>query len=720
MRRTCLGGLVLATALACATSAAAAPIFMDDFQDGQADGWGAAGAGDVRLTTYQGNVSLRFTRQASATAVVSTRGFSQVSVAASLAALSLGADDACIAEASADSGATWGEIISVRDGKDDGITLVRGELAPTGGDDNARLLVRFRARGGPDAQCWGDAVVVTGRPLERAAGARSTLGFEVLSTGAGFDRPVDLAAFAPAAGATPATGRFEGRLRLETSKLRLGMTVLKDETGATKAVKAARATLPEFDFALVQDGDVLIPTRRTPVAGGHSEWEWILGPGRVWQETADGGWLRAALPVALMERNANCIHNGVLTFLFQPDGATSAAALEVASETCAYLKFDAWGLAPARYSPGPVADRDALIAAYRAEVASRLPVRPVAELATRYPGLSLAGLDLVTPADADPPTAYGLVVDGVHYAGPCQTRHGDYPFCEVLALPSYSTAKSIVGGVGLMRLEALKPGVSNALVRDHVPACAAGDSWAGVTLAHALDMTTGVYGSTASEADEGAPSISVFFNADGHAAKVAYACGQYRRRAEPGTTFVYHTTDTYLLGTAMADLLRGDGAGDLYDDLVAPLWRNLNLSPTILETRRTYDAVRQPFAGWGLAYHADDIVRIAGWLDAGARLAGGPMLDEPMLAAALQRDPARPGLQADGPNYRYRGGFWARRLGVKLGCEAPVWTPFMSGYGGISVAMLPGGITYYYFGDSAVFDWGPAAVEADRIKRMCP
>jgi hypothetical protein len=712
--------VALATTLAVATPALAAPIFMDDFQDGQADGWGAAGVGDVRLTTYLGNVSLRFTRQASATAAVSTRGFSQVSVAASLAGLSLGADEACIAEVSANGGATWGEIISVRDGTDDGVTLVRGELAPAGADDIARLLVRFRAQGGPDAQCWGDAVVVTGRPPQRAAGARSALGSEVLSSGVGFDKPVNLSAFAPAVGATPATGRFEGRLRLETSKLRLGMTVLKDETGATKAVKAGRALLPDFDFALVQDGDVLIPTRRTPAPGDHSEWEWILGPGRVWQEAADRGWLRAALPVALMERNANCIHNGVLTFLFRPDGVTSHAALAVASETCAYLKFDAWGLAPTRYSPEVVADRDAVIAGYRVEVAARLPVRPLADLAARYPGLNLAGLDLVTPADADPPTAYGLVVDGVHYAGPCQTRHGDYPFCEVLALPSYSTAKSIVAGVGLMRLEALTPGVSNALIRDHVPACAAGDSWAGVTLTHALDMTTGVYGSTVPEGDESAPSISAFFNAEGHAAKAAYACGKYRRRVEPGTTFVYHTTDTYLLGTAMADLLRGDGGGDLYDDLVAPLWRNLNLSPTILETRRTYDAVRQPFTGWGLAYHADDIVRIAGWLDAGGRLDGRPMLDEPMLAASLQRDPARSGLQADGPNYRYKGGFWARRLGVMLGCEAPVWTPFMSGYGGISVAMLPGGMTFYYFGDSAMFDWGPAAVEADKIKRMCP
>ena len=43
----------------------------------------------------------------------------------------------------------------------------------------------------------------------------------------------------------------------------------------------------------------------------------------------------------------------------------------------------------------------------------------------------------------------------------------------------------------------------------------------------------------------------------------------------------------------------------------------------------------------------------------------------------------------------------------------------MSGFGGISVVLLPGGVTYYYFGDGGVFDWAPAAVEAARIKDMC-
>jgi hypothetical protein len=541
------------------------------------------------------------------------------------------------------------------------------------------------------------------------AAPRAALTFEDLS-GGGLAAPVNLEAFAPPPDATQADGRFEGRLRLDVAQARLGVRIIKDTTGDAPAVVAARATLPPFDFAFVQEGATLIPLQRGPVVSGHAQWDWVLETGRVWREAGDRGWLRAAIPFALQERNANCLHNGVLSFVFRPDGAISNVALEIASETCAYLKFDAWAQVGARYVPETAKEAAATVAAWRRNEAARLPVRPIADLAKLYLGVD-PGRFRPASSDDDPPSAYGIVVDGVRYAGPCRTRHGDYPFCEALSLPSYSTAKSIVGAVGLMRLEALHPGTAAGLIRDQVPACS-GQAWVGVTLLNAADMATGLYDKTAPQADEDAPAILSFFNAEDHAAKLAYACGHYRRQAEPGTHFAYHTTDTYLLGTALADGLRGD----LYADVIAPLWRSLSLSPSILETRRTYDAVRQPFTGWGLTYQADDIVRVGAWVAGG----GGGLLDKGLLDSALQRDPAHPGLEAAGKDYRYKTGFWARNLAKTLKCKAPLWVPFMSGYGGISVVLLPGGMTYYGFGDSEAFDWSSAAVEANKIKGLCP
>ena len=43
----------------------------------------------------------------------------------------------------------------------------------------------------------------------------------------------------------------------------------------------------------------------------------------------------------------------------------------------------------------------------------------------------------------------------------------------------------------------------------------------------------------------------------------------------------------------------------------------------------------------------------------------------------------------------------------------------MSGYGGIVVALLPNGMTYYYFSDGGSFVFSRAVAEADKIKPFC-
>ena len=137
--RLTFGMAGLVATLALATPALAGPIFVDDFQDGQADGWATTGDGDVRLTAYRDNISLRFTHRAEALTTVSTRGFGDVVVAASLAGQSLGRGDACLAEVSGDGGATWQTVVRLDDGTDDGVTLVRGEI-------DRRLTLSCRVR----------------------------------------------------------------------------------------------------------------------------------------------------------------------------------------------------------------------------------------------------------------------------------------------------------------------------------------------------------------------------------------------------------------------------------------------------------------------------------------------------------------------------------------------------------------------------------------------
>jgi hypothetical protein len=169
----------------------------------------------------------------------------------------------------------------------------------------------------------------------------------------------------------------------------------------------------------------------------------------------------------------------------------------------------------------------------------------------------------------------------------------------------------------------------------------------------------------------------------------------------------------------MTDVLRGRGLGqDVYDDLVRPVWRSLNQSPLLDGIRRTEDSEALPFTGFGLALTRDDAVRAARFLARGGEVADKPWLDPALLAAALQTSTPGAGAPAF-PHIIYRHGFWARDVGPLIGCPRPVWVPFMSGYGGISVVLFPNDVRFWSFGENGHFDWGDAVGEVNKIRPLC-
>ncbi|MAT93678.1 MAG: hypothetical protein CME59_13855 [Halioglobus sp.] len=549
---------------------------------------------------------------------------------------------------------------------------------------------------------------------------RTALRAGQLLDGQPLDAPVAAQAFAPLQPDDVAAAHFEGWLALDVEAGEYAMRVLRDDNryAADKARRVGE--LPAFRFRLLTVGEDLVPVQRGPVRGAHPHWEWVLEPGRVWREAGDRGYSRAALPFSLQQRGENCVHNGLLSFLYREDGTISDVALQIASETCLYFKFDLWGRLPAHYTPRSLAQAESVAGAHRRWLAARLPVKPVEQLERDYPGADAAvfsGAPALAPADM---TAYGLVLDGVHYLGGCQTRFGPHPYCQSLNLPSYSLAKSLVAGLGLMRLEKLFPGVAALPLERYVPACRETGRWTATSFLHALDMATGLYDSPTYNDDEAAlQKEDAFFAPTEHAAKIDFACTRYPRQVAPGERWVYHTSDTYLLGTAMnAFLAREAGPGvDLHRDILLPWWEPLHLSATSRHTRRTYDSVAQPFTGYGLTLLPDDIARLASFiLSPGIR----DEVDGTMLAAALQRDPAQPGLQAMNRRFRYQHGFWALVDFQPAGCEAPMALPFMLGYGGINVVLLPNQTVYYYFSDGGRFSWADAARESSRLKSFCP
>ena len=305
-----------------------------------------------------------------------------------------------------------------------------------------------------------------------ASASPRLLGRDTLFGEAPLDKPVPMAEFAAPESALPPSHRFSGALRLSDPGAGGGFAVVTDLWDRAGEVGEPIAHLPDFDFRFVQRGDDVVPLEQGVQRRRHPYWEIVLEPGKAWDEADDGPFTRAAVPFALVERAANCVHNGVLSWLFDDEGRVSRVAYEIASETCGYLKFDMWGLAGAEYRPQELAAEVApVLERMDAHRRSRLPVRPLAELGQDYPGVEPARLgvaDGIRPQDI---SVLGMVVDGVHYRGDCPTREGPYPFCDELALPSYSTAKSIFAAVALMRMERLYPGTVNATVASLVDAC---------------------------------------------------------------------------------------------------------------------------------------------------------------------------------------------------------------------------------------------------------
>ena len=564
--------------------------------------------------------------------------------------------------------------------------------------------------------CCCAALVACGK-----ADSERRLSFEVLTRGAGLDAPIQLAEFAPVGTATPATNTFSGRLRLHTDEQSNQFDLLLDEFGLITPARPGIGELPGFDIELVQDGEFLVPLVQGPVDTGHEWWDLVLRPGRVWDEAADDGYSRAAIPFALKERREDCIHNGVMSFLFNDQGDVSNAAFQISNQTCRYMQFEMRGLLGATYEPGPIEGAIESINLARENRQSRLAQRPIATISNDYTGANPSEFGSAEEIDPGDMSAYGYVIDGTHYVGGCDTLLGKYPYCDEMALPSYSTAKSLVGGLGLMLMEADYPGTAEAPISDYVPEC--GDDWQGVTIEHALDMTTGHFGSSELHADENSSTTSRFFNGDDHATKIDYACNEYPRQSDPGEHLVYHTWDTYLAGTAINSRLKSIAGpdADFYDDmLVERIWKPLGLSLLSQATRRTYDDVAQPFTGFGLTFVRDDVARLAQFIgEQDGRLNGEEILDRDLFDAIKQRVPDDPGFVAELEAMRYNNGFRSFDVSGYLGCDEPAWVVVLSGFGGIIVAIMPNDTVYYYFSDGNVHRYLHAVRESHKIRPMC-
>jgi hypothetical protein len=581
---------------------------------------------------------------------------------------------------------------------------------------------------------------------------RTILKRDQLLRGTDLLRPVDESlAFALPAEAAEPTESFEGTLTLKAVSSSGHFALLSDIFQLVPRGESPWKHLPVFQFQFVQSGSYLIPVQQGLLITGDLVWNYILGTGRVWQESADGGYMRASLPFGLVQRNQNCVHNGSLTFLFSASKTPriSRVAYQISQETCYPMKFDSWGVLDADFSPQTISQAPEIRQRLADEQAHRLPVKPLSALSEdfRDRGIDLAAIRKGYK-HSEETTTYGFVVRGVHYSAGCPTRNGEYPFCDEMRLPSYSIAKSVFAGVALMRLGQLYGAATYDLkIKDFIPPKPGEGNWEQTTFGNTSDMATGNFNSEAYEADEDSPVNDRFLIDEDLQAKIHDAFAFHKKQSVPGTTWVYQSPATFLVTQAMNAYLRQkrDPSADIFNLVRNDVYQPLLMSPGFMSTIRTGNSPNgAPTGYYGLFFNKDDVAKISTFLNNGSgQIKGDQVLEPARLAEALFRGPhaGEAGVPILGRNphsalgaavkdknaqpvensRRYAHGFWGRRITraefPEFQCD--FWISLMSGYGGNSVLLLPNGVIFYVFSDGYEFPWAPPLSIAGKLAPMC-
>jgi hypothetical protein len=551
-------------------------------------------------------------------------------------------------------------------------------------------------------------------PTPLPAGARDRLTAEDLLEvrSAADDGPVHNDYFMPLGRPGPARHSLKGTLSVPASSM----------SSAHRRCRALDVATPAFSIDVFTHGEHLVPVVRDIVAG-----TLIVSPGRVWAEPGDRGMSRASFPFVLVNGVNNATHNGLATFLFDAT-RVSPLRFQVVQETAEWAKHDYWGRVPMTYTPRELAGETALRARFDDERRRRAPLRPWSALAAaREPALH--GIDGDVPVDEV--SVSGLVVDGTVYVRGCNTRYGPYPYCREMRHGAFSVTKSLGGAVALLRL-AQKYGdeVFDARIKDYVTVTATHDGWDGVTFADALSMATGI-GEMSPErqpndfaADENKPRMLAWLLKRTAREKLEAAFAFPRYPWPRGEVFRYNSTHTFVLAAAMDGYLKRKSGPNahLWDMVTAEVLQPIGIFAAPMMHTGEVDGSRGiPLMGYGLYPTVDDVAKLTTLLQNGGRHGGRQLLSRGKLAEALYRVSPSNGLPLGRPNRFgepvYHLSFWSMPYRTASGCFVQI--PYMAGYGGNVVALLPNGVSAFRFADAMIYDV-PALIRAgETVRPLC-
>ena len=431
------------------------------------------------------------------------------------------------------------------------------------------------------------AAAIAAIPTVGLAGpASALLPAEAMLGGRLADSPVANAAFAPGADAGPAPA-FAGVLGISQGTI-LTLPALQQPIVGGRDARLFPGVTLEFFTA----GEILVPVQRGEMvredaaAKLPSYWRVIPQFGRVWHESGDGEWSRAAFPVMLVNDTENHAHQGLATFLYR-DGAVSALRFQFVQQTAPYLvkpHFVGWGTAAVSLAGGDTGRLEARRAEAAAELAARLPAQPWSELVHELPPGTLDGFG--GPLDPKWMVEAALVRDGVLYYQDSPTPYGPYPYPLEMRFGVRSVMKSVGAPLALLRLaQVYGPYVLALKVGDYVDGI--DPKYRRVRFIDAANMASGFGGTGTMRTNPNdmydgylGGNYDAWYTAPSHAEKIRQiAANLHPYPWEPGTVVRYRDQDFYLLGAALEGFLksvRGPRA-DLWDMLKAEVFAPIGI-----------------------------------------------------------------------------------------------------------------------------------------------
>jgi hypothetical protein len=485
---------------------------------------------------------------------------------------------------------------------------------------------------------------------------------------------------------------------------------------------------PNISFHVFSYKGYLVPSNREIIipSGQSKQWRVILSPGKTWSEPNDNGMSRASFPFVLVDSSWNDTLNGIATFLYDQN-TVSNMRLQIVQQTSSGFSHEGAATLPLARDNIESSALGELMQEFNDELSHLLPTKPWSELEQSYPNIDFDKYnDNLKSTDI---SASGIWHNNTLYMQKCNTLYGEYPYCQFMRHGIFSATKSSVGAVALAFLtQRYGEEVLHYKVVNYIDFNSSHNGWDNVTFIDLLNMAAGIGNhdqdplSTNYHADENMEPMGDWSRAKSALNKITITTEQYGNFPwEPGEVFRYNTTHSFMLSAAMDSLVRQREKIGLWQLLLTEVYQPIGIYHLpMMHTTESGNENALPINGIGLYPTADEAIKIGKLLHNEGLYNGKQILHAGFTRNMLYRTNEL-GFNVVHENNQYGKGkyhrsFWGTPF-EQNGCFAH--TPFMNGYGGNLMGILPNGVITLRFADAQNYRTIPMVEIASQLVSYC-